>query len=73
MIIYIYIIARKKSASWQLVAVVEGPKTTQGSKSDVKLPKPAQNQRKNWPKWQMTFFVAVTIEIIYIYMYIFII
>ena len=35
-----YIIAGKKSASWQLVAVGEGSKTTQkGAKIDVKLHK----------------------------------
>ena len=45
--INICIIPGKKSASWQLVAIVIGPKTMQGGKNDVKLPKLTQNQRKN--------------------------
>ena len=56
-IIYISVIPGKKSASWQLVAVVLGLKTMprgkkrrKASKYDVKWPKPSQNQRRNSPK-----------------------
>ena len=55
-----YIIAGKKSASWQLVAAVD---EQSGKKNDVKLEKPAQNQRKIRPNSKCNFLVAVVIEI----------
>ena len=50
-------------ASWQLIAVVKGLKTTQSDKKyDVKLPKPTQNQSKNSLKTtSLIFLVAVVI------------
>ena len=60
---YKYVTPRKKSASWQLVAVVRGLKRCKVAKNDVKLPKSTQNQRKNSPYQQgYFFFVAVVFE-----------
>ena len=55
-----YIIAGKNSASWQLVAAVD---EQSGKKNDVKLEKPAQNQRKIRLNSKCNFLVAVVIEI----------
>ena len=56
----LYTIAGKKSASWQLVAVVLGLKTMprgKMAKNDVKtrckMAKTTQNQRNNSPKQQL--------------------
>ena len=45
----INIIPGKKSASWQLVAIVMVKNDAKWSKNDVKLPKSNQNERKNLP------------------------
>ena len=47
---------RKKSASWQLVAVGKRPKTTQSAKKRRKIAKTNQNQSKKSPKRQVLFF-----------------
>ena len=52
----LYIIPGKKSAYWQLVAVVKGTKTMQSGQKQRKLPKKPQSQRKNSLKWSVLIF-----------------